>query len=151
MRNGKKLLIISMTSVLLFSGTLGIVSACGTEGLTPGFWKNRIEFWPTGYTAEDPGATTLSDKFNVPYSDLADDTFLEALNYKGFGGPDGAAKNLLKHAVAALLNAAHPDIDYPYTKEEIITMVNAALVEDRDSMLDLKDKLDEANNLGAVL
>ena len=47
-----------------------------------------------------------------------------------------------------ILNDAHPDIEYQY-EGDIIPDVNAALASlDRDTMEDLKDELDEANNYG---
>ena len=33
---------------------------------------------------------------------------------------------LTRHAIAAVLSAAHPDIDYPLTVDEIVDMVNDA-------------------------
>ena len=84
-----------------------------------------------------------------------DDSLLDALNYKGGEGLSGAAQTLLRAAVAALLNDAHPEINYPYVGD-IISDVNDALadavlepeVEDgRDILLDLKDIFDEFNNL----
>ena len=62
---------------------------------------------------------------------------------------EDAAKILLRQAIAALLNAAHPNITYPLSENEIITQVNNALSSlDRDEMLSLKDVLDDYNNLG---
>ena len=54
--------------------------------------------------------------------------------------------DLLEEAVAALLNAAAPDIAYPFTKAQIIDAVNAALMKgDEDDMEDLADLFDDAN------
>ena len=68
------------------------------------------------------------------------------------GGPtdEGAAELLLKQAVAALLNASHPEINYPLNTSQVISQVNAALAtSDSGQMLDLKDQLDQFNNLGS--
>jgi hypothetical protein len=120
----------------------------GEEGLTPGFWKNHPDAWAD--TPYDPDSTTLGDVFSSSKSYFhEDDTMLQALSYKGGPRLDGAAKILLRAAVAAVLNAAHPLVNYPLTLDEIIYQVNSALdSEDRDTMLDLAFDLDTYNNYG---
>ena len=54
---------------------------------------------------------------------------------------------LTRHAIAAVLSAAHPDIDYPLTVDEIVDMVNDAYNGLTD-VEDLKNDLDTFNNLG---
>ena len=122
------------------------------EGLTPGWWKNqaiRLNFWePTGYAPEDQ----IQSVFTVPsqLSELSDDTLLEALAYGGGKNTIGGARILLRAAVAAILNAAHPDIDYPWTVASVISAVNNALASlNRDAMVTLAGQLDAFNNLGA--
>ena len=115
------------------------------SGLTPGFWKNHTDLW-VDYT---PGQF-VGDVFDIPaeLSDLADDTLLEALAYKGGKDAIGMARNLLRQAVAALLNASHPLVNYPTTVTDIITDTNDALATlDRDAMEVLKDQFDMWNNL----
>lgn len=81
-----------------------------------------------------------------------DDTLAGALNYKGGSGVTGAARILLRAAVAALLNSANPDVDYPRTTAEVIADVNAALASgNRSTMLNLASELDADNNLGCPL
>ena len=76
----------------------------------------------TGYAQNQ----TLESVFDVPDTlGLDNNTLLDALNYGGGSGVTGGARILLRAAVAALLNAAHPDIDYPRTPAEIIADVNA--------------------------
>ena len=73
------------------------------EGCTPGYWKQpqHLDSWvPTGY---DPGQSIYS-AFEVGPSDIA---LLQALKLKG-----GGWNAFWRHAVAALLNAAHPDVLY---------------------------------------
>ena len=36
--------------------------------------------------------------------------------------------SLLRHSVAALLNAAHSDVDYPYSVVDVISMTQVALI-----------------------
>jgi hypothetical protein len=119
----------------------------GNEGCTPGYWKQEQHFdsWgPTGFTTDQE----LEDVFDVPDAlGLDDTTLLQALNFGGGSGVDGAARILLRAAVAALLNAAHPDVDYAQSTADIIADVNAALASgDRDTMLDLAADLDADNN-----
>ena len=66
--------------------------------------------------------------------------------FHGGNSDEGGARILLRAAVAALLNAAHPDISYPLTPAEVISQVNAALAGDRSDMLTLATTLDAANN-----
>jgi hypothetical protein len=119
------------------------------EGCTPGFWKNHPDAWgPTGFTT----SMTLEDVFNVPDSlGLDSVTLLDALSFEGGMGNLGAAKILLRAAVAAILNAAHPDVDYDFTVAEIVADVNAALAGNRNDMLELAADLDAANNAGCPL
>jgi hypothetical protein len=68
------------------------------------------------------------------------------------GGPTVQdAKNLLlKQAVAAFLNSQ--SVDFAFTTGEVVSMVNDALATgDRDTILDVKDVLDDANNGGCPL
>jgi hypothetical protein len=118
----------------------------GQEGCTPGFWKQpqHLDAWVT-YT---PGQT-LESVFDVPDAFGLDDvTLLEALSLEGGPTTADAAEVLLRQAVAALLNAASPEVDYPLTEAEIIAQVNAALASgDRDTILALAEELDTFNNL----
>ena len=117
----------------------------GQEGLTPGFWKNHTDVWQ-GYSPSQ----TLESVFDVPDSlGLDNATLLDALNFGGGPGVLGAAKNLFRHAVAAILNAAHPEVEYAMTSNAIITGVNTALASNNASTIStLKDLLDTYNNAG---
>jgi hypothetical protein len=88
---------------------------------------------PTGFS---PGQT-LESVFEVPnVFGLDNNTLLQALNFTGGTSTTGAAKILLRAGVAALLNAAHPDVDYPSTTGQVIADVNAALASlNRSTML----------------
>ena len=121
------------------------------EGCTPGYWKNHTDSWAaTGYS---PAQTVLSVfSSSSSFSTLASSSLLSALSFAGGPGVSGAAEILLRAAVAALLNSAHPDVDYPRTTASIIADVNAALASnDRDVMLALAAALDADNNLGCPL
>jgi hypothetical protein len=109
----------------------------GGEGCTPGFWKNTDVF-PAPYSP----STTLGSVFTGLSADDASLTFAEALALGG-GGLDA----LLRQAVAALLNAASADVDYPLSTTEVITLTNAAIASgDYETT---KDLFDEFNNLTA--
>jgi hypothetical protein len=59
---------------------------------------------------------------------------------------------LLRQAVAALLNSAHPDVDFSLTTAEVIAAVDAALASgDRDTILELAEELAAANEAGCPL
>lgn len=118
------------------------------EGLSHGYWKNHQENWPDGYTP----SMLLTDVFENAslYANLTDDTLENALDYHGGDTLEGAAQILLRNAVGAVLNAAHPNINYPAQLSDLIEEVNEALGSmDRDTMLNLESILDEYNNLGA--
>jgi hypothetical protein len=138
------------------SGAIDNIKICtrqeqlGEEGCTPGFWKNHQSRW--GATGFSP-SQKLEDVFNVPDAFGLDNvTLLAALSLSGGPTVADAAGLLLHHAVAALLNASHPDVDYPRTAASIIADVNAALATgSRSTMLALKNALDRDNNLGCPL
>ena len=121
------------------------------EGCGHGYWKNHEEAWePTGYTPED----LVGAVFPIPadLAELADDTLMDALEYPGGNGVIGAARILLRHAVAGLLNAAHPDVNFPRTPAEIIAAVGTALASgDRQTILDCKDEVNQQNSQGCPL
>jgi len=118
------------------------------EGLSHGFWKNHEEEW-VGYVPSD----MAGDIFDIPDElDSVNDTLRNALRFKGGKGVEKAAKLLMVQSVAALLNTAHPGINYPLSESALISSVNDALASlDRQTMLSIKDTLDEYNNLGGDL
>ncbi|MFL6197088.1 MAG: hypothetical protein ACJ75H_23080 [Thermoanaerobaculia bacterium] len=123
----------------------------GDEGCTPGYWKNHAGSWAaSGYSPSRKVSSVFSGASAFP--SLASQTLLQALQGGGGPGTLGAAKILLRAATAALLNAAHPGVDYTREAADIIADVNAALASgSRDRMLDLASDLDGDNNLGCPL
>jgi protocatechuate 3,4-dioxygenase beta subunit len=96
----------------------------GTEGLTPGFWKNHtgtggasLSGWPETGLSPDMSYEAL---FGVDVPGLAP-TLLQALGTNG-----GGVYALLRHSAAALLNASDPNIDFLYTRAQVIAMVQQA-------------------------
>jgi hypothetical protein len=128
------------------STTTSTTTPPGQEGCTPGFWKQpqHLDAW-VGFSPSQ----TLESVFDVPDAFGLDDvTLLAALDFEGGPTTADAAEVLLRQAVAALLNAASPDVDYPLTVAEIIAEVNAALASgDRATILALAEELDTFNNL----
>ena len=118
----------------------------GQQGLTPGFWKNNARHHDANQWTFLAPEQALDTLFVVPASlGLGSVTLVDSLDLDG-----GVAAALLRHAVAAVLNALHPDIAYPMTVSEIVAEVNAALASgDRGQITALKDRLDGFNNLGA--
>lgn len=123
----------------------------GTTGCTPGYWKNHEDSWAgTGYSPDQTTGSVFSGASAFP--SLASQSLLQSLQGGGGSGTLGGARILLRAAVAALLNAAHPDMDYPRTTAEILADVNAALTSNnRNTMLALASALDSDNNLGCPL
>lgn len=106
-------------------------------GCSHGFWKTHPDEWEA--TAYDPGAS-FNSTFECDAFD-PDITLLAALKLQGEGGGLNA---LAREAVAAVLNAAHPEEDYPLTPEEVLTKVQAAV--DSDEYEATKDELEAHNN-----
>lgn len=121
------------------------------QGCTPGYWKNHTDSWPpTGYSPSQSVASVFSQA--AAYPEFGSSSLLEALKFHGGKGVEGAAAILLRAAVAALLNASHPGVDFPRTPASVISSVDAALASgDRDTMLSLAMSLDFDNNLGCPL
>ena len=125
----------------------------GNEGCTPGYWKTHTSNWQE-YTPTQ----TLNSVWSFPaqLSSVGNMTFLQALQAQGGTGTVGAARILMRAAVAAFLNAAHEDVGYPYRRfgepGNLYQQVQAALNSlNRNQMLNLAAKLDAANNLGCPL
>jgi hypothetical protein len=145
--------VIAMMAVAVFAGAVAAhePTPTGTQGCTPGFWKNNLNAWETsGTNAYDPN-TLVFNLFagtgNSP--ELATMTMLQALQY---GGNNMEAK-LYRAAVAALLNTVHYDVAYPFgTEAQVQAFVNAAiLIGTQDALEAAKNQLDAWNNLGCPL
>ena len=121
-----------------FSSRVDIVPPEGNgdfEGGTPGFWKAKrhLDEWvPTGFDPDD----SYEAIFGVDAP--GDLTLLEAVKLGG-----GGVKALMRHSVAALLNAAHPGINYLFSEAEVIAIVQNAFA--TDDFNTAKDLLAEQN------
>jgi hypothetical protein len=120
----------------------------GDEGCTPGFWKNHPEDWE-GFSTNQ----ALASVFNpAGLGGLGSTTLLDALKFKGGSTVTAAKRILLRHAVAALLNSAHPGVDFELTTAQVISAVNAALASNnRTTILRAKNRLARLNESGCPL
>jgi hypothetical protein len=112
------------------------------QGCTPGYWRQNQHFdsWvATGYAPSNDFNTVfgVSATFN-PHS-LLDAVWLG-------GGGEGA---LARHAVAALLDAAHPNVNYAYTTAQVIAGVQNAYA--TGNFESFKNTLEAANEAGCPL
>jgi hypothetical protein len=123
----------------------------GGQGCTPGYWKNHTDSWPPAGFSPNQSVDSVFPNVNTYYPELGNATLPEALSFGGGPGGEGAAEILLRAAVAAVLNASHPQVGYPRTAAGVISDVNAALLQTRDPMLALAAALDADNNLGCPL
>ncbi len=91
----------------------------GTNGCTPGYWKNHAEDWPvTGYATTMDFDTVFGVNAFTPNL-----TLMQALRQGG-----GGIKALGRHAVAALLSSTHPGVAYPLGPNDVITLVRNAVL-----------------------
>jgi len=99
----------------------------GGEGCTPGYWKQSQHFdsW-TNHLPDDP----FDNVFDPDDQDLrrpergstADITLLQALGLRG-----GGVNELIRHTVAALLNAASGDVSYDLNESDVTSRYTAAI------------------------
>ena len=132
-----------------------VMEETGAEGCTPGAWKNRllrIGAWgPTGYTPGQSVASVFASAAGVDSegTDLGSVSLLEALSLQGGDSFGEKVEILLRAATAAVLNAAHPGVDYPMTESAVIDAVNDAIDSgDPQIVVDVAADLDTNNNLG---
>ena len=104
-------------------------------GCSPGFWKQEQHFaqWPVSYLPEG----SLADALGVDALE-GNPTLLDGLQEGG-----GGLAALLRQAIAALLNAAKEDLDYPYGVEEVLALVEAAFT--TGEFEPVKDMFEAAN------
>lgn len=144
-------------SLVWVCSALSVLPPGGEEGCSATFWKDKKNKskW-VGYTTDTKLKSVFAkadDKTCKDYGKDGDKKFIEAL---GWGTATGklhdAFKNLMREAVAALLNASHPGVDYPATPAEVVLMVNDALTScDAAALTTLANELKAANNAGSVL
>jgi hypothetical protein len=123
--------------------TKGEDEQLGGEGCTPGFWKQPQHFdsW-VGFAPTDSFESVFG---RDAYS--GSPTLLEVLSTGG-----GGLSALGRHAVAGLLNATNPDVDYAFTSSQVIQMFQSAFDSGDAAVIEeTKNALDAANNGGCTI
>lgn len=127
-----------------------VVQAQGDQGCSLGFWKQEqhFDFWevaaPTELFSTHFGSSIEIRLKNKDGGGTTDDpTLLQALR-----SPGGGINALARQAVAALLNAASPDVDYPIELGMVISLVNGVLADPTEENIEgLKSVLELANEM----
>ena len=138
---------MSQTRMIVLKGIVSVAMVIGLAipawasvddlGCTPGFWKQDQHFghWVT-YTPDDV--------FDVVFGVGSPEFLYDALRAKG-----GGERALMRHAVAAILNAENPTVNFLLTPQEVISIVQLAYgTEDFESA---KNLLELANDEGCPL
>jgi hypothetical protein len=126
----------------------------GTQGCTPGYWKQSQHYdsWTaTGYNPGDAISTVFtfpaSPSYTVNALPMGGFTLVQGLGFKGGNDLSGKAQILIRAAIAAVLNASNSSIQYGMSKTDIINKVNAALAGgDATAITNLGTQLDGLNN-----
>jgi len=130
------------------SGNLSAPKGPSCAGCTPGYWKQpqHLDSWgPTGFKTTDKfntvfGVTQYLKSNGTPYTLLE---VMQSLN----GNGDPISTNLGFHAVAALLNSAHPGVNFGYTPGELTELFRNNL----HRAAELKNSLAMLNERGCPL
>jgi hypothetical protein len=124
----------------------------GGEGCTPGYWKNNWDKWG-GVSWRDTGYSGNA-KFSAVFGEVIDvqvgrQTIHDPSLYQALCAQGGGVNALARHAVAALLNAAHPDVDYAMSEAEVIAAVQGALP--NGDIEGVKNDFADANEAGCSI
>ncbi len=113
----------------------------GGYGCTPGYWKQEHHFadWTSPYDPDDP----FADHFDDAFPGL---TLVEVLEGKG-----GGLTALGRHTVAALLNAANPEVGYDLAQQQVVDAFNDVFPGSKDEYENLKDYFEGLNEQGCPL
>ena len=132
-----------------------------TQGCTPGYWKvdQHWDSWPAPWSPSGPLSAMFSGVTNPPYAVtvvtfpdgtsvlMGSATQVQALHFQGGDSVPEKAEILLRAAVAAVLNADSPGVNFPWTSAQAISAVNAALAsQDATTIINLANQLDGDNN-----
>jgi hypothetical protein len=124
----------------------------GTQGCTPGFWRNNgayvpgtdallgANFWTLIGVVHTDDIAAMTRQGRAP-GVSADLTIQQALELEG-----GQFRALIRHAAAALLNASTLGADYPHGTAEVETAFAAAITGGNHG--DALSMLEDANELG---
>jgi hypothetical protein len=110
-------------------------------GCSANFWRldaerHAADAWPAGYGPEQNLSTIFANGDGI--------SLLPMLRVQGEG-----VNRLLQQGVAAVLNSAHTDLDYPLTTQQVIDAVNTTRAAGNAAAVDaLADQLAGYNALG---
>lgn len=112
----------------------------GGQGCTPGYWRQEHHYdsWVNYSPGDDYEAVFGVDASFNPH------TLGDAVRLGG-----GGERALARHAVAALLNAANPDVSYAYTESDVVTMVQSAYAS--GNFEGIKNLFEAQNEMGCPL
>lgn len=110
----------------------------GDKGCTPGYWR---QIHPNSWTTYSP-SDSFDAVFGVKYNSSL--TLAQAVNLGG-----GGFAALARHATAALLNSANPNVNYGLTTSQIIAMVQKAFSTGEPEQI--KNEFDAFNNAGCSI
>lgn len=117
------------------------------QGCAAEVWNAKPEWIGTGIAPGQKVGNTFSQSSR--YGQIGNVTLRTALHFQAGGGVLGSAKVLIREGAAALLNATDPKLEYPYTRSQIIVLVDAALASgDSGRMGELAALLRAANEAG---
>ena len=103
------------------------------EGCSHGYWKNHLDRWPSAYEPDDLFSVHFADAFPGM-------TLLDVLEERG-----GHLDALGRESVAAVLNAADPDVEYAFTEEEVKAMFDTVFQGADGDYDTLKDQFEAEN------
>jgi hypothetical protein len=109
------------------------------QGCTPGYWKNHLDRWPLTPQDSFKQVFGLESTPGIP----GNPSLKKVIRLGG-----GKTKKLARHGVAALLNATTPAVNYPYTPDQVIQMVQSGMTSKGEPEATM---LEQANELGCPL
>lgn len=133
------------------AAALSVPPTSGGEGCTPGYWKQKhhfdswVNFGPNDLFSDVFGPI-IKIKKGKKRQKVTDPTLYQALRAKG-----GGINALARHTVAALLNAASPDVSYDLFVDEVINEFNAVYPGTKQDYNSLKNFFVGFNEQGCPL
>lgn len=103
-----------------------VFARIGREACSQGFWKNHYDLWgPTGFSPDDLflAAFEITDLSSTEIPANFDVNVTLRTTARNTSGELG---QMLVHGTGALLNAAHPDVEFPATVADVRTVMQAA-------------------------
>ena len=121
------------------------------EGCSVGFWRPNVDAWEP--TNKDPDET-IFETFEVPEGDIpftpTDATLIDGLQVGAANPITPEWRGFVRQAIAAILNAQHPEVNYPLTPEEVKSRFQS-VIENLDLRDAVESELDAFNDLDCPL